>query len=308
MSGQGSARKVERGSLPRVVLVTRPTEYALLLQRHATHAQAAFFLRNRGQDIALAHGRYLQQEAAVASVASAVPARWRRSRIGREDLSRFVFEPEDVVVAIGQDGLVANTAKYLRGQVVIGVNPAPEQYDGVLVRHAPSRAEALLRAHQADVLAVEERTMVEACLDDGQTLLSLNEVFVGHRGHQSARYRIRYGGVSEHQSSSGVIVTTGTGATGWACSINRGRAEALALPGPSEPGLAYFVREAFPSVATGTRLTAGAVPATACLELVSELDEGGVIFGDGIEADYLDFAWGMKATIRVADTRLRLAC
>ncbi len=46
--------------------------------------------------------------------------------MSRPELNRFLFEPEDVVIAVGQDGLVANVAKYLSGQMVVGVNPLPE--------------------------------------------------------------------------------------------------------------------------------------------------------------------------------------
>jgi NAD kinase len=294
-------------TLPRVVVVTRPTEYTLLIERHATHAQAAFFLQTRGQRIEELHERHQRFEAARAQVVQAIPTKWRRSLVSRRDLDRFVFEPDDLVVALGQDGLVANTAKYLRGQTVIGVNPDPERYDGVLVRHAPVRAAELMKAACAARVEIEERTMVEARLDDGQCLLALNEVFVGHRSHQSARYRIRFGELAERHSSSGVIVATGTGATGWARSIHRQRRDIVALPAPDEACLAFFVREAFPSIATGTDLTAGRVGAQVHLDITSELDEGGVIFGDGVEDDYLDFRWGMTASVQIAEITLRLA-
>lgn len=42
--------------------------------------------------------------------------------IKRAHFDRFVFAPEDVVIAVGQDGLVANVAKYLDGQPVLGIN------------------------------------------------------------------------------------------------------------------------------------------------------------------------------------------
>jgi len=60
-------------------------------------------------------------------VLGAIPSDWRRARVDRADLDRFLFEPEDVVVAVGQDGLVANVAKYLTGQPVIGCNPDPKR-------------------------------------------------------------------------------------------------------------------------------------------------------------------------------------
>jgi NAD kinase len=301
------AAQAPRGGLPRVVVVTRATEYELLLRRHATHAQAAFFLQTRRQAIGPVHERHLRFQQAKVAVSEAVPAKWRRTAVQRHDLDRFVFEPDDLVVALGQDGLVANLAKYLQGQLVLGINPDPHLYDGVLVPHAPEQAKELLLAAQASRVQIEERTMVQARLDDGQTLLALNEIFIGHRSHQSARYRIRIGEAEERHSSSGLIVATGTGATGWARSINRQRNRALEVPEPTDPALAFFVREAFPSVATGTDLTEGTLSRRAHLDVISELDDGGVLFGDGIEEDHLDFAWGMTASVSVAETRLRLA-
>jgi NAD kinase len=292
--------------VPRVVLVTRRTDYEMLLYRHGTREQARFFLETRGQTIETAEGRHRRFEAALQEVLSAIPVKWRRSRVDRTDLDRFVFEPEDLVVALGQDGLVANVAKYLSEQLVLGVNPDPDSYDGVLVRHAPSATARLLAAAVSGQVDVEQRALVEADVDDGQRLLALNEIFVGHRTHQSARYRISFGTECERQSSSGVIVTTGTGSTGWARSIRRRRKTSVVLPEPGDSRLAFFVREAFPSRATGTALVDGSICESETLEIVSEMNENGVIFGDGIEEDRIDFGWGMRATLRVAAPRLHL--
>jgi hypothetical protein len=156
-------------------------------------------------------------------------------------------------------------------------------------------------------VVVESRTMVEARVDDGQRLLAANEIYLGHRTHQSARYRVRWQGKEERHSSSGVVVATGTGATGWARSIVLGkRGDAKALPSPTDPRLAFFVREAFPSRATGTSIMEGSVTSEDSLAIVSEMNEGGTLFGDGIEDDAIDFRWGLCATIGVAKERLRL--
>jgi NAD kinase len=289
-----------------VVIVTRPTDYELLLAWHGTREAARFFLETRGQAVADVEARHRRFEDALHTVTSSVPMAWRRSRVDRADLARFVFEPRDFVMAVGQDGLVANVAKYLDGQLVIGVNPDPGRFDGVLAPHAAAAASKLLRAAAETKVDVEIRTMVEATLDDGQRLLALNEVFVGHRTHQSARYRVRHGDREERQSSSGIVVTTGTGATGWARSIHGAYRTAVALPRATEARLAFFVREAFPSVATGTTLIDGMVAEKEELAVISEMNDGGTLFGDGIEEDRLDFRWGMRARVRVARERLRL--
>ena len=138
-----------------------------------------------------------------------------RSAVERSDLDRFHFDPEDIVVAVGQDGLVANVAKYLDAQPVIGVDAEPGVNPGVLVPHRADELEALLHEIVGGRVGVEERTMVRAITDDGQVLDALNEVYLGHPHHQSARYLLQVGGATaELQSSSGLLCGTGTGATG----------------------------------------------------------------------------------------------
>lgn len=302
---------------PRAVVVTRATEYEGLLARHGTREQARYFLAGRGQALEPIEERHARRDRALQLVSAAVPLRWRRTRVDRADLSRFVFGPEDVVVVVGQDGLVANVAKYVTGQAVLGVNPDPEQHDGVLCRHRAEAAADLLATAAGGRARIEARTMVQARTDDGQTLLALNEIFVGHRTHQSARYRIGCGGQGqgqgkgkgkgeEEQSSSGVIVATGTGATGWARSIARQRQAPLRLPAPTERRLAFFVREPFPSRATGTAIEQGTLAEGEALTVVSEMNEQGTVFGDGIEDDRLELGWGMRLQVALAPGLLNL--
>ncbi|MCX5051674.1 MULTISPECIES: hypothetical protein [unclassified Streptomyces] len=294
---------------PRAVLVHRTTEYQELVAHHGTHGQAAFFLSSRGRDIEEVAERDRRTRRTLADVASAIPLTWRQSRVERADLDRFLFAPEDVVVVVGQDGLVANAAKYLAGQPVVGIDTDPGRNPGVLVRHRPGDAAALLPA--ALTSAVDELTMVEAVADDTQRIVALNEIYLGAAGHQTARYRLGLeddGGVVEAQASSGVLVGTGTGATGWIRSVWQERGAALAslsLPRPTDDRLLWFVREAWPSPATGTSLVAGELSASAGLHLTVE-SERLIAFGDGIEADALQLTWGQSVRVGVAGTSLRL--
>ena len=292
---------------PRAVVVQRRTELDDLLDQHGTRGQAEFFLRTRGRTLDDVQTRHDLQSEALGEVSTAIPVDWRRGSVEREDLPRFVFEPGDVLLVVGQDGLVANSARYLSGQPVIGVDPEPGRNPAVLVRHAAAEVARLLPAVVAGSVDIERRTMARAELDDGQALDTLNEVYVGHPTHQSARYRIAVDGMEqwERQSSSGLIASTGTGATGWAASISHDRGHPVRLPSPADPSLAWFVREAWPSPMTTTSLTAGLIAAGASLQLVVESNEL-VVFGDGQEADRLTATWGQGVVLRVSERTLSL--
>jgi hypothetical protein len=234
----------------------------------------------------------------------------------RDFLPNFIFGEADTVVVIGQDGLVANTLKYLERQVVVGVNPDPERWDGQLLPFGVEDLEAVI----PEVLAGNTRpsivTMAKATLTDGQTLYAVNDLFVGAASHVSARYTIRVGGRAERQSSSGVIVSTGLGSTGWLRSVFAGAAGiALAVSGGKaavktdvsfawdDPSLRYSVREPFPSRTTGVSILFGQVFADNPLTIESHMSTGGVLFSDGMEQDHLTFNAGLQATIEVADKR-----
>ncbi len=290
----------------RVVIVHRRSEYSELLDRHATYGQAEFFLRSRGRSIDDVIARHEAIESAIQLVSTSLPDDVRQARIERSDLDRYLFAPEDVIVVVGQDGLVANVAKYLNGQPVVGVDPEPGRNAGVLVPHAPKDAARLVEHVRRGGGGIHTRAMVHAELDDGQTLTALNDLYIGDAGHQSSRYTLTVPERgSERQSSSGIIVGTGTGSTGWTSSIASDRALQQVLPSPESTQLSWFVREAWPSRATGVSLSYGDLRAGQQLELVAESDVL-VTFGDGIERDRLSVAWGQRLRVGVSEKQLRL--
>jgi len=289
----------------RAVFVARETDYELLLARHATREQVRFFLQTRGQNLETVEAQHRRFQTVLQNVRAAVPPEWRSTLVRRGDLDRFLFAPEDVIVAVGQDGLVANVAKYLDGQPVLGVNPDPGLYDGILVPLQPQLVPTLLLPAARGDVAIQHRTMVDATLDDGQKLSALNEIFIGHRSHQSARYEIDALGKTEMQSSSGIIVSSGTGTTGWARSIMESIHSSVALQ-PDERALAFFVREPFPSVATGTSVRMGRFSDQQPIRVTSRMNDGGVVFADGLEQDHLKFDWGRMLEVSVSAKRLNL--
>lgn len=301
----------------KVVLVTRQTRLDELLHRHQSLSQARYFVERLGGDFS----DYLAEHDAYASarrtVLAALDVHGRYQALDRALLPNFLFAPDDVVVALGQDGVVANTVKYLDGQPLVGINPDPGRHDGVLLPFQPMDLGRILGDVLADRRGAKSITLAEARLSDGQSLLAVNDFFAGPGTHTSARYRIAHAGRDEVQSSSGVIVATGLGSTAWIKSVVTGSLAVAAAHGAAashpyeplpwdSPVLRFAVREPFPSRSTAATLVFGTVAVGEVLELRSMMGGNGVIFSDGIEADRLEFNAGVEARFSVSTRQGRL--
>lgn len=151
----------------------------------------------------------------------------RVARIERLVLDTYQFHSEDIVLVVGQDGLVANTIKYLSGQPVLGVNPDAQRWDGQLLGFNASNIEEGIRQLLQGKSKISAISLAEARSNDGQRMLAVNDLFIGPKTHSSARYQLSWQQQAEVQSSSGIIVSTGLGRTGWLQSILTGAAHTM---------------------------------------------------------------------------------
>ena len=330
----------------KIVLVTRETRLEGLKARYATRSQAKFHVERAlvaeqsraaaaaGEDVALheleraAEAEFHEYEEEQVLYDDAL-ARLRRDFedlgpkvqiVQRAFLPNFVFGPNDVVVTVGQDGLVANTAKYALRLPIVAVNPDPKRIDGVLLPFSVPNARAAVSRVLEERATFRRVTLAEAILPAGQRMLAFNDLFIGARTHVSARYRIKIANRSEPHSSSGVIVSTGAGSTGWLSSIFN-MAAGLAQAGGKvqstapvasmrmtweDPRLTFVVREPFVSKNSRAGIVAGMIEPRHELIIESLMPANGVIFSDGVEDDFLEFNSGAIARIRAASEQARL--
>ena len=206
----------------RIVVITRETRMEKVLVSQNTLAQARFYIKSLGGDFDEYEEEHRQYAASVQEARKNFDGLGHIQLLDRKYLPNFIFAPGDIVVVIGQDGLVANTIKYLEEQPVIGINPDAARWDGVLLPFAPKDVAKIIRETLDGRRKIEEVVMAKARIQNGQELLAVNDFFIGQRSHVSARYIIKHGGFREPQSSSGVIVSTGLGSTGWMKSVIAG--------------------------------------------------------------------------------------
>lgn len=295
----------------RIVLVTRRTRLEELVARFNSAMQAKFYIEHAGgdyDDYEQEHDTYQQ---AVERLHRELGRAAKVQAIDRAFLPTYLFSDREIVVAAGQDGLVANAAKYVKGLPLVGVNPDPQRFDGVLLPFRVDGARGAAERALAGSALTRRVSMAAARLGDGQRILAFNDLFIGASTHVSARYQIKYGGRRESHSSSGIIVSTGAGSTGWLSSVFN---MAAALGGGAhrpelqweDERLFFVVREPFISRSSQAGIVAGEIARNAALELESRMPGSGVIFSDGIEQDFLQFNSGAIARISLAEEHANL--
>ncbi len=317
-------------SIEYAIIVKSKTRLEALTERFNTKAQAKFYLQRSSSLASSLASKKTSKSAPAPPQEEGYEEYEEEHEIFQESLSQlqnklskvvkhkivdrnfvpsFLFSDKHLVIVIGQDGLVANTAKYANNQPIVAVNPDPTRYDGVLLPFQVNNFLEGVEGVLSQRFKQRNAHFAEARLSDGQRLLAFNDLFIGASSHISARYRLSYRGKLEEQSSSGLIVSTKAGSTGWLSSVfNMAYGVTSMLEGnlaPKQPNLQdqdllFAVREPFKSRRTSTNLAIGLLRATDQLQIESLMPRQGVIFSDGIQQDFLQFNSGAVATIGLA--------
>ena len=303
-------------SIEYAIIIKNKTRLETLIERFNTKAQAKFYIERSGGDFNDYEKEHEVFHVSLSSVQRNLSTLLKNKIIERSFLPSFIFNDNQVIITVGQDGLVANTAKYVKQIPIVAVNPDQERYDGVLLPFNTDNFILAIEKVITNKYNSKLTSFAEAKLNDGQRLLAFNDLFIGATSHVSARYKITYNNKTEEHSSSGIIVSTQAGSTGWLSSIfnmsfgihkfiekDNSKKKYAKL---KDNQLMFAVREPFASKRTQIETTAGIVTGQSKLIIQSFMPNNGLIFSDGIETDFLKFNSGSIATIGIADEKANL--
>ncbi len=298
------------------IIIKNKTRLEALIEKFNTRAQAKFYIEHSGGNFVDYEKEHEVFHHSLSLVQRNLSTVLKNKIVERSFLPSFIFNDRQVIITVGQDGLVANTAKYVKHIPIIAVNPDSERFDGVLLPFNTSNFITAVEKVINNTYQSKLISFAEAQLNDGQRLLAFNELFIGAASHVSARYKITFNKKTEEQSSSGIIVSTQAGATGWLSSIfnmsygihkfiekNKPQKKSVHL---KDNELMFAIREPFESKRTQTNISAGILTEQFKLLIESYMPDNGVIFSDGIEADFIKFNSGSIVTIGTSKEKANL--
>lgn len=125
------------------------------------------------------------------------------------------FNDRDLIIAVGGDGTILNTAHFMLGETpLLTVKSEPKSIGGLCVINYTEFEEAV-RNILAGKFKTEKWARIEGKIGN-RTDFALNEILIGPKYRSgAARYEINFNGKKEAQLSSGIIISTGSGSSAW---------------------------------------------------------------------------------------------
>lgn len=223
--------------------------------------------------------------------------------VASDSLSADVVEEHDAVISLGGDGTVLETAKYVEDDTpLLPIRSDGKSRGGLCTVGMEDAAVAAMRLAEGKY-AVEEWSRIEGHHGDS-TDIGLGEVFIGAADTtDAADYTIRHNGVRERHKSSGIVVSTGAGSTGWYKNVDEDYE-------PFERNmdeLRYAVREPMDDQENRYTLRHGVIRPGDEFTVKSHMNDNkqGIIRYDGDKQDRThDFSRAKEIDIRIAATPL----
>jgi NAD kinase len=154
------------------IIVKSKTRLESLIERFNTKSQAKFYIERLGSNF---YEYEIEDEIfknSLNSLQTQLSKVIKNKTIDRQYVSSYIFSKKNIIIVIGQDGLVANTAKYSDNLPIIAVNPDIERYDGILLPFNVSNfiqgvENVLTNKHQSKIHQVELLFQLQQVLQDG---------------------------------------------------------------------------------------------------------------------------------------------
>lgn len=214
------------------------------------------------------------------------------------------FQDRDLIISIGGDGTVLNTAHYILDSTPLLTVKSEVGSIGALCKINAKNFEQALEQILDDDFIIESWTRVEGRFGykSHKIDIALNEIAVGQRFFNGmANYGLKANGLYEEQRSSKLLVNSGAGSTAWYDNISHSKGKFS----PMDKELRYVVSEDIR--VNNYKMLHGYIFPGEVIEITSLMDFDGSISFDGDKNKRLyPFPIGDKLYVKISDTPLNV--
>ncbi len=265
-----------------------------------------YFIQNDAY--AKVYQSHLRQCAALEAMRAALPQAHfvLRRQLPGLDVSAYPY-----VISLGGDNHFVYCSHFVGDRPLAGINSDPETSIGALLYFTVPVFLEALSPKVPPVFDLDEWTRISCELlgphgEHRRTDPCTSEISIRNDYPElTSRYLLRVnGGPWEEQKSSGLLLATGTGSTGWYRNCFPPSERGPAAFVRSSPFFRFFAREVGAPPGRGKKYLSGQIDEEGVLEIVSEMD--GMISVDAHPESTFPFPPAWRARFSLARERLRV--
>lgn len=219
--------------------------------------------------------------------------------VERNSLTKEDVKNSKLVISFGGDNHFNYVSHFCDSNLVVGVNSDPERSVGAMTYFNVDSFEFFLPSLLNDDFEIEEWPRIEIEVD-GKMIetLCVSEIFIGESDRVNmSRHILKLNGNEEEQKGSGIVVTTGTGSTGWYDSACRYIFSEGNKFGKTSKELRFVLTEPFNGKYSKYNMLNGVVKDGENLEIVSLSDSDAVLSIDSLKV--LKLKEGSKVRLKI---------
>jgi len=191
----------------------------------------------------------------------------------RVHLTNQLCKNKDLVIVVGGDGTFLRAAHHIDDTPIFAVSSDVRYNEAFYAQATPNNFVKKFKLLLKGKFRIRKMPRLEAKINGNKLPYpAVNEIFFGSRHpYHTSRYVIKVKGKSEFQKSSGVLITTSSGSTGWAKSAAKGKLKI------QKNGFGYVVREPYLGRLTKSKLLKGSLSAKEKIRITSQMHAGIVV-------------------------------
>ncbi len=205
--------------------------------------------------------------------------------VNRDGLNKYIINNYDLIIAVGGDNHFQYVSHFLENTPILGINSDPSRSDGALMMVSSEELEKILPNILRDYFEIENWTRLKISIDNKEIdELAISEIFIGEeRRFNMSRNIIKVNGKSEEQKSSGLIIATGVGSTGWYNSACRYLFQEGDIFSKSLKEARFLLTEPHNGRLSSLKMTNGSIGEDEEIEIISLSDSSAYISIDSLK-------------------------
>ncbi|MBI3394779.1 MAG: NAD+ kinase [Spirochaetia bacterium] len=287
----------------RAVLAVKRSKWERDLVRYGSRDMVKRLYETQNHNFQRVYDSHKRQESGLERIRTAVPE-W--PLVFREDLDHIDLSGMDCIVSFGGDNHFVFVSHISRDLPVLGINSDPSTSLGALLYFTTDSFVEKISPGNVKLVA-EQWTRIEGRIEyaDGRRTTvgpATSEISIRSSFSDAiSRYVVRAGeGAWEEQKSSGMLLSTGAGSTGWFRNAVPWENYDSAIFAKEEQLFRFVARETGPRRAYAHRY--GTIHHKQVLEMVSEME--GEITVDSHPERTFDFPPGARAEFAISPSNL----